>query len=298
MIAPNLRPLAHSAALAALLVGLSACSGDDDGDRDGGGGGVADGNGGLFPQTPAGVDPSEFSDVVRDTAGPDAEVCGEVGPNETRMEVNACLVRAFNNGTDAYAVFRLPGTSSERLRATIVRSGTVFDYVLEPSGEIIGVDCPGPRPAVSLDADAAFDCVGESDAVEPQRSSLADSMWIWESYRTGTDGELQTLPPADPPNYVLRFLADGTVLPEAHCSSAVPIAAWSVGDGGDASALRISGFIPDDVALCDAEPPASMVVPAATYWQLLESASSYSVQEERLTIDTVDGGMLNFTAAL
>ena len=297
MIVPDLRPLARSATLAASFVVLSACGSDDDGDQGDEGSGVADGNGGLFPRTPTGVDPSEFSGVVRDNAGPDAEACGEVGPDEIRMEVNACLVRAFNNGTGAYAVFRLPGTPSERLQATIVRSGIVLDYALEPSGEITAADCPGPRPAVSLDTDAAFDCVGEADVIEPPGSPLADSVWIWESYRTGADGELRTLPPADPPDYVLVLAGEGVASVETHCSAPATDGAWSVGAGGDASALLISGLMPSDGDACDEDPPATAIVPAETYWQLLESASSYSVRGERLTIATTDGGALNFTAA-
>ena len=110
---------------------------------------------------------SDFEDRLRRDAGPDAEVCGIVAIEESRLNANICLADAFSIGAAAFAIFMEQGVDSQGADGTVTRGGAVTFYTFDSdptgggaldNGEILSSTCEQPQLSGSVDGRTLFNC--------------------------------------------------------------------------------------------------------------------------------------------
>lgn len=128
--------------------------------------------------------------------------------------------------------------------------------------------------------------------------SFVGPTWVWDGYQARIDGEVE-LVPVDTLDYTLEFARDfgqefreeGEVSGSVLCNGFG--GSWNGGELNDASALLITDLVATEIDCTDGSRPETET--SASYLQLLGSASSYSMQGDRLFMATTDGGTLYFT---
>lgn len=292
----------RSTAVIALLVMLSACSNNSNSSR-------------------SGTTLEDFRNELLAAAGPNGRACGELAIGESEIDADSCLAEAFTNDTPAWSIVRRQGIDSTVAMGTTVRHRNVvfYDFDGDPNGG--GADDNGRistreciEPSLSgivgdpMNA-PTFQCEGflvtpsgtgngQSTPDTPTQVAgtppFVGQTWIWIGYQAVIDGPIEAII-NDPASYTLEFTEENSIRGEGNVSGNVLCnsfsGSWNTGELDNVFELQIAGLFSTEIA-CDGEP---LTGAAASYLQLLATASSYSMQGERLFIATPEGGTLFFT---
>lgn len=227
----------------------------------------------------------DFEDRVRQAAGPDAENCGNVAIDESRLDTNTCLANAFSNSSDAYAIFMDQGIDSQVASGTVTHGGTVTFYFFDSdptgggalnNGQTSSRACEQPQLSGSVDVHTVFNCIDENDQT---LAPLIGTVWLWSSYSTAS-GTLVDISPE--PAYFLQFSDDPTFAGYESCNAFSGM--WIAGR----SPFVVPESISVDDGFCE-----SALTDAPDFLQTLAMASLLTVSTgpdgDRLFVDTADG---------
>ena len=269
----------------------------------------------------------DFRQTVSAAAGPDAEGCGELVVGDSEVDLDSCLARAYTNDADAWGIVQRQGTDSLVASGTAVLQGAVTFYGFdsdpsgagaENNGRISVTECVGPSltGVVGQQEQGTQTFACETLVLVSQQSGGRDSedqpvqvagtprfvgpTWVWTGYRPVIDGELEAVP-TDTLDYTLEFTRDieqafseeGEVGGKVLCNGFR--GGWNRGELSNASALMFTDLIATEIS-CDDDQFRPETATTADYLQLLGSASSYSMQGDRLFIALNNGGTLYFLA--